>query len=215
MGGTMTAKGQTAETGEGVSEAPATGGLAGLEKLAREAGGKGIPPVEQWEPENCGDLDIRIARDGTWFYMGSPIGRKPLVRLFSSVLRKDADGRTYLVTPVEKIGITVDDAPFLAVEMAVEGNGEDQRIGFRTNVDDFVEADAEHPLRFDIEPASGGLKPYVLVRGRLEALVTRSVFYDVVELGVERTVDGTVMFGVWSCGAFFPMAPADSLSAFR
>ncbi len=208
MGGTMTSakRSATAETGA------AGGGLAGLERVARAAGAKGIPPVEKWEPEFCGDLDIRIARDGTWFYLGSPIGRKPLVRLFSSVLRKDADGRTYLVTPVEKIGISVEDAPFLAVEMAVEGEGEGQRIGFRTNVDDFVEVDADHPLRFEIEKESGGLKPYVLVRGRLEALVVRSVFYDLVELGDERAVDGTVMFGIWSRGTFFPMAPADSLA---
>jgi hypothetical protein len=190
----------------------ATGGLAGLERIAREVGAKGIPPVEKWNPEFCGDLDIRIARDGTWFYLGSPIGRKPMVRLFSSVLRKDDDGRTYLVTPVEKIGITVDDAPFLAVEMAVEGEGENQRIGFRTNVDDFVEVDADHPLRFEKEEGSGGLKPYVLVRGRLEALVVRSVFYDLVALGEERTVDETVIFGVWSHGTFFPMARADSFA---
>ncbi|WP_436638503.1 DUF1285 domain-containing protein [Microbaculum sp. FT89] len=193
----------------------AAGGLAGLETIAREAGAKGIPPVEKWEPDFCGDLDIRIAADGTWYYLGSPIGRKPLVRLFSSVLRKDADGRTYLVTPVEKIGITVDDAPFLAVEMAVEGTGRDQRIGFRTNVDDFVAVDGDHPLRFETEAGSGGLKPYVLVRGRLETLVVRSVFYDLVELGEEQTVDGTVMFGVWSQGTFFPMAPADSLAGLR
>lgn len=193
----------------------AGGGLAGLERIAREAGGKGIPPVERWEPDFCGDLDIRIAADGTWYYLGSPIGRKPLVRLFSSVLRKDADGRTYLVTPVEKIGISVDDAPFLAVEMAVEGAGRDQRIGFRTNVDDFVAVDGDHPLRFETEAGSGGLKPYVLVRGRLEALVVRSVFYDLVALGEEQTVDGTVMFGVWSQGTFFPMAPADSLAGLK
>lgn len=193
----------------------AAGGLSALEAVARAAAGKGIPPVEKWNPGFCGNLDIRIARDGTWYYMGSPIGRKPLVRLFSTVLRKDADGGTYLVTPVEKIGITVDDAPFLAVEMAVEADGERQRIGFRTNVDDFVEADAEHPLRFETEKGSGGLKPYVLVRGRLEALVARPVFYDLVERGVEHTVDGTPMFGVWSHGVFFAMAPAGSLAGSR
>jgi len=215
MGGTMTARKQSAAVAPTDPDGGAASGLAGLEAVARAAGGKGIPPVDQWEPEFCGDLDIRIARDGTWFYLGSPIGRKPLVRLFSSVLRKDDDGRTYLVTPVEKIGITVEDAPFLAVEMAVEGEGESRRIGFRTNVDDFVEADADHPLRFEVEAESGGLKPYVLVRGRLEALVVRSVFYDLVELGEERTVDETVMFGVWSCGTFFPMAPADSLAGLK
>jgi len=192
-----------------------TGGLAALEKAARDTGSRGIPPVESWNPDFCGDLDIRIARDGTWFYMGSPIGRKSLVKLFSSVLRKDADGKTYLVTPVEKIGICVEDAPFLAVEMAVEGSGRSQRIGFRTNVDDFVEVDADHTLRFAPEEASGGLKPYVLVRGRLEALVVRSVFYDLVELGEEEIVDGATMFGVWSHGKFFAMAPADSLEGLK
>jgi uncharacterized protein len=191
------------------------GGLAGLERAARSAGSRGRPPVETWNPEFCGDLDMRIARDGTWFYLGSPIGRKPLVRLFSSVLRKDGDGKTYLVTPVEKIGISVDDAPFLAVEMAVEGEGRDQRIGFRTNVDDYVEVDGDHPLRFEVEAPSGGLKPYVLVRGRLEALVVRSVFYDLVELGAEQLVEGRRMFGVWSDSRFFPMAPADSLEGLK
>jgi hypothetical protein len=211
----MTSPSRAKNTGSGESpaDAPAAGGgLASLEKAARSAGGRGIPPVEKWDPEFCGDLDMRIARDGTWFYLGSPIGRKRLVKLFSSVLRKDDDGKTYLVTPVEKIGITVDDAPFLAVEMAIEGEGRDQRIGFRTNVDDFVEVDTEHPLRFEKEEESGGLKPYVLVRGSLEALVVRSVFYDLVELGEEVPVDGRPMFGVWSCGTFFPMAPADSLA---
>jgi hypothetical protein len=212
MGRTMTAN---ASHPEAPPAGPATSGLAGLERAARAASGRGIPPVERWNPEFCGDLDIRIAADGTWYYLGSPIGRKPLVRLFSTVLRKDADGRTYLVTPVEKIGIRVDDAPFLAVEMAVGGAGEAQVIGFRTNVDDYVEVDADHPLRFDRQAGSGGLKPYVLVRGRLEALVTRAVFYDLVELGEERQVDGARMFGVRSHGTFFPMAPADSLEGLR
>lgn len=191
------------------------GGLAALEAAARGADGRGLPPVDSWNPAFCGDLDIRIAGDGTWYYLGSPIGRKPLVRLFSSVLRKDADGRTYLVTPVEKIGIAVDDAPFLAVEMAVEGRGRDQVVGFRTNVDDYVEVDAGHPLRFEREAGSGGLKPYVLVRGRLEALVVRSVFYDLVELGEEAQTAEGPMFGVWSRQRFFAMAPADSLAGLR
>lgn len=212
MGRTMTA---TPSNPQPRSPQPAAGGLAGLERAAREASGRGIPPVERWNPEFCGDLDIRIGSDGTWYYLGSPIGRKPLVRLFSTVLRKDADGRTYLVTPVEKIGIRIDDAPFLAVEMAVERADERQVIGFRTNVDDYVEVDADHPLRFEREAGSGGLKPYVLVRGRLEALVTRPVFYDLVELGEEQETDGGRMFGVRSHGAFFPMAPAESLAGLR
>lgn len=219
MGRTMTSpkKAETKEDADPpVSAAGAlSGGLASLEQVARETGGRGIPPVEKWNPAFCGDLDLRVARDGTWYYLGSPIGRKPLVKLFSSVLRKDDDGKTYLVTPVEKIGITVEDAPFLAVEMAVEGEGKDRRIGFRTNVDDFIEVDTNHPLRFEPEEGSGGLKPYVLVRGRLDALVVRSVFYDLVELGDEEIVDGSVMFGVWSCGVFFAMAPADSLEGLK
>ena len=189
----------------------AAGALQALEVAARAAGKGGKPPVHLWNPEFCGDLDMRIAVDGTWFYLGTPIGRKPLVKLFASVLRKDDDGKTYLVTPVEKIGITVDDAHFVAVEMAVEGDGRDQRIGFRTNVDDVVTVDGEHPLRFEIEEKSGGLKPYVLVRGRLEALVNRAVFYDLVELGVEEEVDGDTLYGVWSSGDFYPMARAADL----
>lgn len=181
-------------------------GLAALEKSAREAGARGAPPVEKWNPDYCGDLDIRIASDGSWHYLGTPIGRQRLVRLFASVLRKDEDGGTYLVTPVEKIGITVDDAPFLAVEMAVEGAGESQEISFRTNVDDLVTAGPDHPLRFEDEPSTEGVKPYVLVRGRLEALVTRALLYDLVELAEEAEINGEKRLGVWSGGRFFPMS---------
>lgn len=197
--------------------APKTGnpgeGLQGLEKAARLAGGRGLPPVHLWNPENCGDLDIRIAGDGLWYYLGTPIGRKRLVRLFSTVLRHDEDGRYYLVTPVEKIGIRVDDAPFTAVEMAVDGKGREQRISFRTNVDDVVTAGKEHPLRFENEKGTGGLKPYVHVRARLEALVVRPVFYDLVAAGTKEMRDGVEMFGVWSCGTFFAMAPAAEIGA--
>ncbi|ESR23160.1 DUF1285 domain-containing protein [Lutibaculum baratangense] len=182
------------------------GGLAALEAAAREAGRRGAPPVERWNPDYCGDLDIRIAADGSWHYLGTPIGRQRLVRLFASVLRRDEDGRTYLVTPVEKIGITVDDAPFLAVEMAVEGEGKAQSVSFRTNVDDVVTVSADHPLRFVAEPGTGGIKPYVLVRGRLEALVTRALLYDLAELAVEAEGHGGP--GIWSEGAFFPMRGA-------
>jgi len=174
---------------------------------------RGIPPVERWNPDFCGDLDMEIKADGTWFYMGTPIGRKQLVRLFSTVLRKDADGKTYLVTPVEKVGIRVEDAPFIAVEMQVSGEDPAQTLTFRTNVGDVVEVDAEHPLRFVIEEASGGLKPYVLIRGRLEALVTRSVMYDLVALGEEIEMDGVALFAVRSGGAIFPIMPADALEA--
>ncbi len=183
----------------------APGGLGALERMAREAGAKGAPPVEKWNPEYCGDLDIRIAQDGSWHYLGTPIGRQRLVRLFASVLRKDEDGRTYLVTPVEKIGISVDDAPFLAVEMAVDGQGRDQVVSFRTNVDDVVTAGPDHPLRFEEEPGTDGVKPYVLVRGRLEALVTRALLYDLAELAEEAESDGRRRLGIWSGGMFFPM----------
>ncbi len=133
--------------------------LDGLTQAARGAATKGLPPVHLWNPPFCGDLDMRIASDGTWFYLGTPIGRMPLVQLFSTVLRKDADGKTYLVTPVEKVGIRVVDAPFVAVEMNVDGSGDDQVMTFRTNVGDVVEAGPEHPLRFVDEPGTGGLKP--------------------------------------------------------
>ena len=167
--------------------------LKGLEQ-ARKA--KGPPPVDLWNPPFCGDIDMRIAADGTWFYMNSPIGRKPLVQLFASVLRHDDDGKFYLVTPVEKCGIRVDDAPFTAVRMTVDGEGRDQVIRFETNVDDEVTVDAAHPLRFATEQGTGGLKPYVLVRARLEALVSRALFYDIVAAGAVE--DG--WFGVWSSG---------------
>ncbi|MBS0241759.1 MAG: DUF1285 domain-containing protein [Proteobacteria bacterium] len=179
----------------------ATGGLGGLEALLKEQAGDKPPPVERWNPPYCGDIGMAIKRDGTWIYQGSPIGRKPLVRLFSRVLRRDADGRHYLVTPVEKVDVAVEDAPFLAVEMEVHGSGRDQRLVFRTNVDDVVACGPDNPIRFEPEPGSGGLKPYVLVRGRLEALVTRAVYYDLVELADE---DGDRL-GIWSGGRFFVM----------
>jgi hypothetical protein len=169
---------------------------------ARKA--KGRPPVESWNPPFCGDIDMRIAQDGTWYYMNSPIGRKPLVQLFASVLRHEQDGRYYLVTPVEKVGIRVDDAPFTAVRMRVEGAGQGQVIHFETNVDDEVTVDAAHPLRFAEEAGTGGLKPYVLVRDRLEALVSRALFYDLAAAGEVR--DG--WFGVWSSGQFYRMQQA-------
>lgn len=189
------------------------GDTAGLEALIARAtrAGKGSPPVERWNPDFCGDLDMEIRRDGTWFYLGTPIGRMPLVQLFSTVLRKDADGKTYLVTPVEKVGIRVVDAPFLAVEMNVIGNGDRQVITFRTNVGDVVEAGPEHPLRFVDEDETGGLKPYVLVRGRLEALVARPVMYELIEHGEEIDIDGTPTFAVRSKGEVYPIMPAEKL----
>lgn len=186
---------------------------AGLQALIGRAAraGKGAPPVERWNPAFCGDLDMEIRADGTWFYLGTPIGRMPLVQLFSSVLRKDEDGRTYLVTPVEKVGIRVADAPFLAVEMDISGAGEAQKLTFRTNVGDVVEAGPEHPLRFADEQGSGGLKPYLHVRGRLEALLARPVMYELINIGEPVGLDGREMFAVRSGGMVFPIMPADEL----
>jgi uncharacterized protein len=196
----MAKQGQTAK--------PQTGNaLEGLAAAARNAGTRGLPPVHLWNPPFCGDLDIRIARDGTWFYLGTPIGRPALVRLFSTVLKREGD-KHFLVTPVEKVGIRVDDAPFLAVEMQREGDGGDRILHFRTNVDDWVRCDADHRLRFETA-ADGGLTPYLHVRSDLWAKVTRALYYDVVDLGEERIVDGQAKFGVSSCGEFFAMADAE------
>lgn len=178
-----------------------TNRIAGLEALLRDKQGKGPPPVEKWNPPYCGDIGMRIRSDGVWLYQNSPIGRAPLVKLFASVLRKDADGKHYLVTPAEKVDVAVDDAPFLAVEMEVKGAGREQTLVFRTNVDDIAAAGPEHPLRFVVEPGSEGLKPYLLVRGRLEALVTRALYYDLVELATDEGQG----LGLWSGGAFFPL----------
>lgn len=195
---------------ESLTGADGTRSLEALISRAARAG-KGLPPVERWNPDFCGDLDMEIRADGTWFYLGTPIGRMPLVQLFSTVLRKDADGKTYLVTPVEKVGIRVVDAPFVAVEMNVGGAGDDQVITFRTNVGDVVEAGPDHPLRFVDEDETGGLKPYVLVRGRLEALLARPVMYELVGHGEEIAVDGRLMFAVRSRGEIYPVMPAEKL----
>jgi len=191
-----------------------TQSLDGLTTAARDAAGanpagKGLPPVHLWNPPFCGDLDMRIAGDGTWFYMGTPIGRPALVRLFSTILKRE-DGKHFLVTPVEKVGIRVDDAPFLAVEMVKETDGPDRRLRFRTNVDDWVRCDSEHRLRFEAA-ADGGLTPYLHVRAGLWAKVTRALYYDLVDMGEERVVDGHAMFGVASSGAFFAMADAEQV----
>ncbi len=188
-------------------------GQSGLEAITGALGSvagqsKGPPPVERWNPPFCGDLDMRIAADGTWFYLKTPIGRPALVKLFASVLKRE-DDKYFLVTPVEKCGIQVDDAPFLAVEMTVEDSPLGRVLNFRTNVDDWVQCGPSHALRFEPQPATGGLKPYLHVRRDLWAKVTRALFFDLVELGEEREVGGEAMFGVTSMGAFFPMAPAD------
>jgi hypothetical protein len=198
------------DTTQGMGRAADAAGLSALIARATRAG-KGLPPVDRWHPPFCGDLDMEIRRDGTWFYLGTPIGRMPLVQLFSTVLRKDEDGKTYLVTPVEKVGIRVVDAPFVAVEMNVLGEGDDRVMTFRTNVGDVVEAGPDHPLRFVDEPETGGLKPYLLVRGRLDALVARPVMYELVEHGEEIEVGGVVMFAVRSRGQVYPIMPADRL----
>ena len=200
-------------TGE-IGESTDAAGLAALiSRASAETGGRGLPPVERWNPPFCGDIDMEIRADGTWFYLGTPIGRAPLVRLFSTVLRKDEDGKTYLVTPVEKVGIRVVDAPFLAVEMNVSGEGAAQVLTFRTNVGDVVEVGPDHPLRFVIVGENSELKPYLLVRGRLEALVSRAVMYDLVELGETVEIDGIDMFAVRSGGVVFPVMPAAELDA--
>src|SRR5438552_6709772 len=188
-------------------------GLDAIAGMAKQAAGRGPPPVHLWNPPFCGDLDLRIAADGTWFYMQTPIGRPALVKLFASVLKREG-GRYYLVTPVEKCGILVDDAPFLAVELTVEAAPGVQTLHFRTNVDDWVACGPDHMLRFEPEPDTGGLKPYLHVRRDLWAKVTRALFYDLVALGEEREVEGEKMFGIVSGGEFFAMAPADSLKEF-
>ena len=170
---------------------------------------KGMPPVHLWNPPFCGDLDMRIATDGTWFYLGTPIGRPALVRLFSTILKRE-DGKHFLVTPVEKVGIRVDDAPFLAVEMQKDGEGQNRRLRFRTNVDDWVACDSAHRLRFEAA-ADGGLTPYLHVRSDLWAKVTRALYYDLVDMGEERVVDGRAMFGIASAGEFFAMADAEQV----
>ncbi len=183
--------------------------IQGLEALLRAQSSGKTPPVETWNPPYCGDIGMAIAADGTWSYQGSPIGRTALVRLFASVLRRDDDGRHYLVTPAEKVDVAVADAPFMAVEMQVDGAGPAQQVTFRTNVDDIVACGHHNPLRFVVEPGSGGLKPYVLVRGRLEALVTRALYYDLVELAAPRSEVEHDRLGIWSGGIWWEFAPSE------
>lgn len=199
---------------ETINSARDAAGLAALISRAAEQTGdkpRGPAPVERWNPPFCGDLDMEIRADGTWFYMGTPIGRAPLVRLFSTVLRKDEDGKTYLVTPVEKVGIKVVDAPFLAVEMMVTKEGGKQQLTLRTNVGDVVAVGKDNPLRFEIHGANHELKPYLLVRGRLEALVSRAVMYDLASLGEAIDIDGIAMFCVRSGDDVFPVMPMNEL----
>ncbi|MBV7407680.1 DUF1285 domain-containing protein [Maritimibacter sp. DP1N21-5] len=177
-----------------------------LAASARAAGAKGAPPVDKWNPPFCGDLDMHIARDGTWFYLGTPIGRHGLVKLFSSILRKDGDDY-FLVTPVEKVGITVEDAPFVAVDFVAEDGG----LRFVTNVEDSVVAGPDHPIRVARDPETGEPSPYVLIRRNLEALIDRKSFYRLVDLGEHRDHDGDRWFGVVSQDTFFPIIPSAEL----
>jgi hypothetical protein len=207
----MMAEDFSAQSGIKGEAAPARADLGTLGATASTFGAAGPAPVEQWNPPFCGDIDMRIARDGAWFYRGTPIRRPALVRLFSTILRKDPE-RYVLVTPVERVGIRVDDAPFIAVEMEVEGTGSSQALRFRTNVDDWVSVDAAHPLRFE-KDATGGVKPYVRVRGGLWALVTPPRAIDLIALCEMRAHEGAESFGVASAGAFFPLADAQELAA--
>lgn len=177
---------------------------------ARAASKGGLPPVHLWDPPFCGDLDIRIARDGTWFYLGTPIGRKRLVRLFSTILKREGD-RYYLVTPVEKVGITVDDAPFHAIDFDVTTEAGTQVVTFTTLTGDVVRAGPDHPLRVIRDVATGEPSPYVMVRGGMEALIDRKSFYRLVDLGEAAHHEGTEWFGVWSEGAFFAIIPVAEL----
>lgn len=176
-----------------------------LTAFMKQVGDQKFPPVEKWNPEFCGDIDMCIASDGTWFYMGTPIGRKKMVKLFASVLRKDDDGKTYLVTPVEKIGITVDDAPFVAtsVEFAAAESG--PTLCFTTNVGDVVIASADNPIRVEVDAETGEPRPYILVRGRLEALIARSVYYDLIEKGQIEDVAGSSRCSIISNSVSFSL----------
>jgi len=185
-----------------MEELPDLAGLS-LSEIATLVEQRRLPPVEQWNPTHCGDSEMRIARDGSWFHQGSPIGRPAMVRLFSTILRREPDGRFVLVTPVEKLDIAVDDAPFVAVEMKAEGNGAAARLAFRLNTGDFVTAGPDHPLRF--AEGADGPRPYLHVRGGLEALVARAVYYDLADRAI---ADDAARPGVWSDGAFFPLGTA-------
>jgi hypothetical protein len=172
----------------------------GFENVARLAQERKLPPVDSWNPPHCGHSGMRIARDGTWFHEGRPIGRPAMVRLFASILRREPDGRHVLVTPVEKLDVDVEDAPFVAVEVRSEGAGRTRSLAFRINTGDVVVADADHPLRFETD--RGGPHPYLLVRRGLEALIARPVYYELAEAALAEAADPP---GLWSGGAFFAM----------
>jgi hypothetical protein len=190
-------------SGEGRDPAP---GAEGLARAAAAAGRSGPPPVHLWNPPDCGDIDMRIARDGTWFYQGTPIGRPAMVRLFASILRRDGD-RYVLVTPVEKVGIRVDDAPFVALDVEAGEGG----LRFVTNVGDEVAAGPDHPIRVEFDPATGEPSPYVHIRRGLWARIDRKTFYRLVDLGELGPEGQADWFGVSSGGAFFPICRAGDL----
>ena len=173
-----------------------------LAEIAQAVADKRLPPVDQWNPAHCGDSDMRIAADGTWFHQGSPIGRKAMVKLFSGILRREGDGSYVLVTPAEKLDIIVEDAPFIAVEVKSEGEGDGRTLAFRLNTDDLVVAGPDHPIRF--EEKADGPHPYLMVRGGMEALIVRSVYYELANLAIDEGADPP---GLWSDGAFFALAP--------
>ncbi|MFT6933189.1 MAG: hypothetical protein ACJAXT_001895 [Paracoccaceae bacterium] len=187
---------------------PSAESLMASVKAAQKSGK--VPPVHLWNPPFCGDIDMEIKRDGTWFHEGTPIGRMGLVRLFSSILKME-DGKYFLVTPVEKVGLRVEDAPFVAQDFEVVGTGPEQVITFTTHVGDTVTCGPESPLRV-VRDASGEPSPYVMVRAGLEALIDRKSFYRLVDLGVPNNVDGTDWFGIWSGGTFFQIIPVAELN---
>jgi len=180
--------------------------ITGLMELLAQTEHTGAAPVDSWDPPYCGDIGLKITPDGCWHYQGSPIRRERLVKLFARIMRRDEDGRHYLVTPVEKVDVLVEDAPFVAVEMECRGEGVNQTLFFRTNLDDVVECGPERPLRFEVDK-DGGCKPYVGVRGRLEALLSRALTHDLLELAI-RTQAETGTFGIWSGGKFFEIEAA-------
>ena len=180
--------------------------LATVTKAAK----KGPPPVHLWNPPFCGDIDMRIARDGTWYYLGTPIGRAPMVKLFSSILKREGDAY-FLVTPAEKVGITVDDAPLLAVDFTATGEGLAQNLRFVTKTEDEVDADAQHRITVRIDE-TGAPSPYIHVRDGLNALIDRKSFYRLIELGCHAVQDGESWFGLWSHGQFFKVSPSDTLT---
>ena len=184
-------------------ELPADLSALSLAEIARMAEERKLPPVDKWHPDHCGDSGMRIARDGTWFHLGSPIGRPAMVRLFSTILRREPDGRFVLVTPVEKLDIEVEDAPFTAVEVKTGAEGPARSLAFRLNTGEVVVAGANHPLRF--EAGKDGPHPYLEVRPGLDALVARSVYYELATLALEEGADPP---GLWSNGVFFRMDAA-------